>query len=405
MSASKARELLGILLDRVERRPGRTHAPSERAPAAFASADDREAFNAVIADAERGGAVAAVMGRGEASHIVERIKLKDAALLYRFLGRVPESEHAREAAGRLRNECVARSPEGAYALDTIAAGWLRGERPFNLGRDRVAQAREFVVALDAALARNTMDRRDLRTYSGQVTGDSKLMERQASRIVAFLKQSGRLDPTLTDGDAMAELGLEKFPQPLLIAGSIRVAGAALSGFVYAGIAPEHASLVEPFGPIRSVLTVENLASFNRHVREARQPGDIVVFTGGWPSRAVSAALMAISKWPDVSCIYHWGDIDESGLKIALSLEDMLKIPVLPHLMSTELACRYGVPAKPARSFNLSSGNLWHSLAQLLESRDARFLEQELIDPAPVSVKETELNLVAGDGFEPATSRL
>ena len=60
MTASKARELLGILLDRLERLPERRHAPSERAPTGFTSAGDREAFNAVLADAERKGAIVVV---------------------------------------------------------------------------------------------------------------------------------------------------------------------------------------------------------------------------------------------------------------------------------------------------------------------------------------------------------
>ena len=68
VTASKARELLGILLDRLERPPERRHAPSERAPTGFTSAGDREAFNAVLADAERKGAIVVVKGRGEARH-------------------------------------------------------------------------------------------------------------------------------------------------------------------------------------------------------------------------------------------------------------------------------------------------------------------------------------------------
>jgi Uncharacterized protein conserved in bacteria C-term(DUF2220) len=140
-----------------------------------------------------------------------------------------------------------------------------------------------------------------------------------------------------------------------------------------------------------VLTVENLASFDRHVPEARQPQDVVVSTGGWPSCAVSAVLPAISKWPGISCIYHyWRDIDESGLKIALGLGNTPKIPVLPHLMSTELARRHGAQAKAARGLNLPVDHVWYSLAMLLESGDARFLEQELIDPSPVFAAPSEL---------------
>jgi hypothetical protein len=57
VSASKAREILGVLLDRLEGLPGRIREPSVRAPEPFPLAADREAFNRVLADAELAGAI------------------------------------------------------------------------------------------------------------------------------------------------------------------------------------------------------------------------------------------------------------------------------------------------------------------------------------------------------------
>jgi len=384
VTASKARELLGILLDRVEDKPDRTRPPSEAAPTDFQSANDREAFLRILADAERNGGISVVKGRGEARHLIDRIRLRDASTLYTFLGRVPADELAREAVAKLRAQSPAQGTDVAQALDVIAAGWLRGERPLGLGRERLDQAAEFIVALQAALTRDTLDRRDLRTYSGQVTGDSKLMERQASRIVAFLKEIGRLDAGLSDHQAMASLGLEKFPQPVLISGPVRVGAADFCQLVYVGIAPEQAPLVEPSAPTRSLVTIENLASFNRHVREARLAGDVVVYTGGFPSRAVVAALVAISRWPASRIIHHWGDIDEGGLRIALNLSSVVSIPVVPHLMTPELAQQHGAPTKPVKLLTLPPDHPWHILVDFLRSDEARRLEQERIDPQPIS---------------------
>jgi hypothetical protein len=385
VTASKARELLGILLDRVEDRPDRTRPPSEAAPIDFQSANDREAFLRILGDAERNGGISVVKGRGEAGHLIDRIRLRDAPALYAFLGRVPANELAREAVAKLRAQSAAHNIEAAQALEAIAAGWLRGERPLGLGRERVAQAAEFIVALEAALSRDTLDRRDLRTYSGQVTGDSKLMERHGSRIVAFLQGIGRLDAGLSDSEAMAILGLEKFPQPVLISGPVRVGAADFGQLVYVGIAPEQAPLVEPSAPIRSLVTIENLASFNRHVREARLAGDVVVYTGGFPSRAVVAALVAISRWPGSRTIHHWGDIDEGGLRIALTLSSVVSIPVVPHfLMTPDLAQQHGAPAKPVKLLSLLPDHPWHILVDFLRSDEARHLEQERIDPQPIS---------------------
>lgn len=386
MSASLARTLLGVLLDRLERAPDRVRLPSERPPSDFPSAGERIAFDRILADAERLGAISIVRGRGEAQHLVERVRLKDATRLYEFLGRIPAIEQAKAAASQFCEETAPNHVGAVKARDIIVAGWLRGECPFSLGFDQSLQAREFITALDAVLSRDPMDRRDLRTYSGQVTGNSKLLERYASRVVGFLKQAGQLDPALSDNDAMATLGLEKFPQPVLIAGPVCVANADFSDMAYVGIPPEQAALIQPVGNTRSVITIENLASFNRHVREARRLDDVAIFTGGFPSRAVSAALVAISKWPGIDRVYHWGDIDEGGLRIALHLTSILPVPVFPHLMSPTLACLHGIAAKASKKVELAVNHPWQSLAEFLGGDGAKFLEQEKVDPTLVELE-------------------
>jgi hypothetical protein len=146
-------------------------------------------------------------------------------------------------------------------------------------------------------------------------------------------------------------------------------------------------LIEPVRPARAVLTIENLASFNRHVREARLPDDVVLYTGGFPSRAVISALTAVAKWPGVSRIYHWGDIDESGLKIALHLAERLPIPVVPHLMTFDLARTKGARVRKIKAISLPHGSPWTSLAMFLEGEDSHFLEQEVVDPMPIDLRD------------------
>jgi hypothetical protein len=384
VSAGRARDILGLLLDRVERVPDRTRQPAERAPADFPSAAERAAFDRLLADAERQGAISVVKGRGEARHLTERIRLRDAVRLYEFLGRIPAVERARAAVFQLQASVAPKHTDAVEARDSIIDGWLRGERPFSINLEQTEQAVEFITALDAVLARDPMDRRDLRTYSGQTTGNTKLLERYASRIVNFLKQIGRLDSDLSDNEAMASLGLEKFSQPVLIAGPVRLANVDFASLVYVGLPPEQASAIEPAGAIRSIVTIENLASFNRHVREVLQANEVAVYTGGFPSRAVAAALVAISRWPGITRIHHWGDIDEGGLRVALHLTSLVPIPVLPHLMNPALARLHGTPAKASRKIELRPSHPWLSLAIFLEGNDARFLEQEKIDPEPIS---------------------
>jgi len=387
LSADKARKLLNTLLDRVERLPDRRNAPTQRAPTEFPTAEARQSFAQVLVDAAKSGAISISMGQRETRHLIERVRLADAAKLYAFLARTPRVEQTEQAVADLRHFIEPRQDEAKRALDLVAAAWRRGGQLHGLSFHRIDQAVEFIKALDATLARDPLDRRDLRTYSGQSTGDTKLLERQSQRIVSYLKQFGLIDSALPDAEALAILGLEKFPQPVLIAGPVRLAEAVFDRLVYVGIPPEQTSLIEPVRPARAVLTIENLASFNRHVREARLPDDVVIYTGGFPSRAVISALTAIAKWPGVSRIYHWGDIDEGGLKIALHLAERLPIPVVPHLMTFDLARAKGTRALKIKSLHLPHGSPWASLAMFLEGDDSHFVEQEVVDPIPVDIRE------------------
>ncbi|HET9321331.1 MAG TPA: hypothetical protein VFO27_16195, partial [Bryobacteraceae bacterium] len=72
------------------------------------------------------------------------------------------------------------------------------------------------------------------------------------------------------------------------------------------------------------------------------------------------------------------------LRIALHLTSLLPIPVLPHLMNPALARLHGTPAKTSRKIDLLPGHPWQSLATFLGGGDARFLEQEKIDPEPIT---------------------
>jgi hypothetical protein len=100
--------------------------------------------------------------------------------------------------------------------------------------------------------------------------------------------------------------------------------------------PDAGEVLNLAGPVRSILTVENLESFSRHVRECRLPEDIVVYTGGFPSNGTIAVLRRLIMLSAVDGM-ALGDIDGGGVRIGRYLEHTLATPVAPHLMSPELA--------------------------------------------------------------------
>src|SRR5262249_32026827 len=79
--------------------------------------------------------------------------------------------------------------------------------------------------------------------------------------------------------------------------------------------------------------------------------------------------------------FHWSDVDPDGTWIFRTIERAIDRPLIPHLMSVELAEQHGKP--PAARTALKPSSERTEIATLVEyfSRpDAKTLEQEELDP-------------------------
>jgi hypothetical protein len=81
-------------------------------------------------------------------------------------------------------------------------------------------------------------------------------------------------------------------------------------------------------------TSENLASFQRHVREIQDSG-LVIYTAGFPAPALVQFLQHLDKRLAADCpFYHWGDRDPGGVRIYANIAAAYRRhDVRPHLMS------------------------------------------------------------------------
>ncbi len=376
------RKLLDELLDRFERGAGTSRRIIARPSLMFETPDERHRLNEILTAASAVGAVTIANDR-EAAHLIASVTLVDPERLYAHLGRTP----AATTMGGALQHLAAHKPasEASAALKSFAAErWTAGKRAIGLGPDRLDALFALMRAADAATTELPAGVA-LRTRSSRLLGDSKALENALPKLVAFFKLSGRISPGLTLREAQRSLGLEKFPQPVLVAGPIRVAGALIEDWSYAGLPPDAAEVMTLAAPARSLLTIENLESFNRHVRECRQPGDIVVYTGGFPARSTIAALLRLIEQAGLPAVAHWGDIDPGGVKIANYLEQLLPVRVRPHLMTAALAKQFGrkIAHGSPIALKIDASSAFAELAAYLEMPDACRLEQEMIDPQPV----------------------
>ncbi len=234
----------------------------------------------------------------------------------------------------------------------------------------------------AVLADGPLGEVDLRTFSRRTVGDSKFIERNMGRVVGMLRHLVDVPEEFDPEEALASLGVVRFAQPCLVAGPVAYRGAALPTAPYVGVPPEMAPELSVHGAPPWLLTVENLASFNRQVREA--PGDgVIVYTGGFPSAAVVACVRTLATSCDCR-VFHWGDIDNGGVKIARCLEVALAAigrRLELHLMEPGLAASLGTVVAPTKIFKKDvSDSVVTTLADFLASPGAHVLEQEELDP-------------------------
>jgi len=81
-------------------------------------------------------------------------------------------------------------------------------------------------------------------------------------------------------------------------------------------------------------------------------------------------------------VYHWGDIDAGGVRIAAHLEDTFGVPILLHEMTPALALGMGTPLQSRKWLERLTVRLGDigELARWLTSDQAKSLEQEELDP-------------------------
>lgn len=252
---------------------------------------------------------------------LSRVMLLNPKAVVRILGEELPWEVASRAITRL--ESIAK--EGLPPIDRIIDAWRRGKAPAGVTVERGDQLVDAMRIIEAAqkLSKSGQDVL-LRKLSARLFSDSKRIE-ALSRQLTFLLEGDEED------DVFARLGLVKPPQPMLLSGpsscSIQVDERAIPlARPYLGFRPDTIrGLFFSTNPIRRVLTIENLASFNEAADNAEKARDLlIVYLAGNPTPSFLAAYNRILDSLKPTEVLHWGDIDVGGFKIAARLADNIK---------------------------------------------------------------------------------
>jgi Uncharacterized protein conserved in bacteria C-term(DUF2220) len=230
---------------------------------------------------------------------------------------------------------------------------------------------------------------DHRTFSRRIVKDSKALERSEGRVAQLLK---RRDPSLA-GDEPREVleasGIVRRAHLLQVKGPLRLSSNALriegTGDVFIGLpwaAVREATLAHA---VDYIITIENPTSFWRYSTEIGG-NYLALLTDGFPARDVLSSMAHLVRAARLIAagtpLYHWGDIDAGGLRIAAHLEDTFGLLVRLHQMQPELAVALGSELKSRKGLDRLVDRVGDigELARWLETEQAKMLEQEELDP-------------------------
>lgn len=354
----------------------------------------KEELHAFLRNAEHFGSITLTWGRFTKSHLLERITLLDGPQLATFLELPLASVQADTAGKVLRSELSGDQPWIGALLDEMLDLWHIGKPAQGLRVEQVQETRELLRALEAVCA-GKQEGCDMRTFSARHVGGSKAVEKMKSRFARiWQRQFGGDD---LDPDELYEsLGISKFPHPLLFKGAITIVSGdepfnCTKVRPYIGFPPQAIDKLEFIKIPSYVLTVENLASFNRYAAEVSDNG-LVIYTGGFPSPSKARLFkMLDAELPEAVEFYHWGDLDLGGLRIVVRLQSFIRRKVRPHLMNRELLELSGDTNDKISKDKLLALAGEHSwvmpfVESILSFEPPRTLEQENIDPeSPISL--------------------
>lgn len=312
---------------------------------------DKESCNAALRLAEREGAIRIQwdMRAGENTSI-EYIELSEANRLAEFLGATPRWDviaHAEHAFG----PHVAKFPVLVELLDAWRKGRsVRSSKPSIEATRRWGDAISVVLHCYKNIADGGADTA-LRRVSTQLFDDSKRIE-SITHLIDVLVQ-GTVDGVAREPEEVCqELGLVKYPPTFLIGlvtnGNCSVALTLTRGELtlippYLGFSPLELRNLKVQSEKTLVITVENLTTFHEAIAtpQHKDPGVaiLVMYTGGMPSpswrRAYKRVLQSIQPGSNV---FHWGDVDAGGFRIADKLASdclMVGMHLRLHLMDIE----------------------------------------------------------------------
>ncbi|MBL4747876.1 MAG: hypothetical protein JKY17_03595 [Magnetovibrio sp.] len=380
-----AEDALNDLLDRYEKNVNSSRLLVYPDKLNMKSMDNWKKFNRTVQQAENAEAIEVIWGKGQDSQLIRYARLKNADNLYIFLSRQPISQLIDEGLKQLRQSVEHRLDWAAPIIDKYESQLRTGKKTSLKPSLEDLDGWQKLFAVVSSIRNSGHNNVDMRTFSRLTTQDSKWIEKHKGVIVRALETLGwEMPKGANSEEKLRYLGLEKFPAPVLIAGEFIIDDSSIQIIAqpYLGIPPEWVEKITVLTDPTYILIIENLASFNRYVREVDRDGCIVIYGGGFPSRTVLNAVRTLdTKLSNKVPFLCWGDIDLPGVHIFRVFEKSINRPLQPHMMNIELAEQFGEFTEPRKS-TPDKNSLISDLESYLGRSGCKCVEQEAFNPIP-----------------------
>jgi hypothetical protein len=350
--------------------------------------DEATEFRAELTSAERLGAIRIEPApRMAPPRDVKAVVVEDIEVLATHLG-----IDLRTSQVALATKQLAPYLQAFPILDQVLDRWRLGKTV----RAKKPTAETLKALLDAI--RVSVDRQHrtdevlMRRESSRMFNDSKRIEK-LSRWLDLLSEGSIVPSGLVKADIFSALGLHKEPQPFLIAADAWVTDGCVKSRLFRPYHGLPMAAIEEFGfeaMPACVVTVENKSTFHEMAMMAASTQACIIFSAGMPSPAWHRVYSKIldSLGDDVP-IYHFGDLDVGGFRIAYAIAEVAKShgKVLQHwLMDPELLTKLGYKLYPFKPNQITRMQSWCERigwGELVEriADSPGLLEQERIVPS------------------------
>lgn len=279
--------------------------------------EERQHCHMHFTAAERSGAVRLKWSRqGGEDRPLEKVRLLDVDKLASFLGTATVSESVQTARTTL-NPWLTAYPRVAELLDV----WASLKSPRGLGTESARDFRDALRVLEA-LKQGDGDDQIVRVVSRHLFQNTKRIE-ALSRHIDLLTAESLSAPARQQEEVFGALGLLKEPQPFLVAGTgmliLHPSQQCSITWPFIGVSNRHVTGYS--GTPAWVLSIENLTTFHLASQHPDATTGLILYTGGMPSPSWCKAYARIlDVLPESIPVYHWGDIDQGGFRIAAHIK-------------------------------------------------------------------------------------